>query len=144
METKLTKLQSYNAMIKLLDIYYEQTQSDDLGSLLSAMHFLIDGSTADSALWEDWLDSIQAVTTKEENLTKLQAYKAMIKFLEIYYSFTKSEDTKSLLNKMELIPTENSADPVLWANWVECIDATLEEPENHKPLLTFTSTDKKI
>ena len=63
MKVKLTKLQAYNAMVKFLDIYYEQTKSDDVGSLLGGMSFLSDDSTADPAAWEDWTDSINAYRT---------------------------------------------------------------------------------
>lgn len=80
----------------------------------------------------------------EKELTRLQVYNAMIKFLEIYYELTKSGDVGSLLSVMQFRIDGGTANPASWEDWVKCIDATLKEPENHKQLLTFISTDKKL
>ena len=50
--------EAYKAMIIFLEGYYERTHSDDVGGLLGGMAFLEDGTTADSAAWEDWIDAI--------------------------------------------------------------------------------------
>ena len=57
--TKLTYIQSFNAMRRFLEMYYERTSSDDVGSLLGDLQILDDGGTADPAAWEDWLVAIQ-------------------------------------------------------------------------------------
>lgn len=50
---------AYAAMYEFLEAYYERTHSDDIGSLLSSMSILEDGGTADPAMWQDWMDSIE-------------------------------------------------------------------------------------
>ncbi|MDR3550964.1 MAG: hypothetical protein P4L31_06130 [Candidatus Babeliales bacterium] len=143
---KLTNLQAFNAMEKFLEIYYEQTHSDDAGSLLGEMSFLLDGSTADPATWGDWTDSIDAVLNKtskinkknmDEKLTKIQAYNAMAKFLENYYNQTHSDDIGTLLSGMDFLSNGKTVEPVAWENWIKCVDATLKEPADKKNLLTF-------
>lgn len=42
-----------------LEKYYEQTSSDDAASLLGETAFLADGSTADPAAWEDWMECVE-------------------------------------------------------------------------------------
>lgn len=61
MENRLTKLQAFNAMRNFLEGYYERTSSDDVGSLLGDMQIFSDGSTADSAAWDDWTESVNTV-----------------------------------------------------------------------------------
>lgn len=67
MEEKLTKLQGFNAMRKFLDEYYQRTNSDDVGSLLSDLQLFPDGGTFDPAAWEDWLESIDSVLKEDQN-----------------------------------------------------------------------------
>jgi hypothetical protein len=45
----VTELQAFNAMRKFLEMYYQRTASDDIGSLLGDLQILRDGSTADPA-----------------------------------------------------------------------------------------------
>jgi len=144
MEEKLTKLQSFNAMRKFLEIYYKQTSSDDFGTLLSDTQFLSDCGTADPAAWYDWINSVNSVITTEEKLTKQQAYNATIKFLEVFYERTKSDAVRVLLNEMDFLADGRLAHPAVLNYWNKCVEATLKEPEDHKEYLTFVSTDKKL
>lgn len=50
---------AYAAMYEFLVGYYERTKSDDVGALLGSMSLLDDGETADPAIWQDWLESIE-------------------------------------------------------------------------------------
>lgn len=50
---------AYKAMFFFLEKYYRDTQSDDVGSLLGEMSLLPDGSTADPASWNTWLECVQ-------------------------------------------------------------------------------------
>lgn len=131
MEKFLTRLQAYHAMIRFLEIYYEQTNSDDFGSLLGEMDFLQDGSTADPASWFNWIKSVQTIQNREEeNLTILQSFKAMRRFLEIYHEQTSSLDTLSLLKDSQILQDESVADNTKWINWNKCVDAVLVETNN--------------
>ena len=71
MEKELTRIQAFQAMIKFLEKYYNFTKSDDIGSLLGGMDtsFWGNGKTFDPALWQDWIESVEAVlqNTKEKN-----------------------------------------------------------------------------
>ncbi len=62
----LTEVQAFNAMIKFLELYYERTLSDDIGSLLGDLQFLKDGKTADPAAWQDWSNCICEVLEKSK------------------------------------------------------------------------------
>lgn len=56
--------EAYIAMTVFLDSVFERTQSDDLGSLLGSLSLLKDGSSADPALWHDWLGALAEVRTQ--------------------------------------------------------------------------------
>ncbi len=66
MDTKLTTLQAFNAMRKFLEMYYERTSSQDIGSLLGDLHLLQDGSIADPAAWQDWLNAMHGVLKNQK------------------------------------------------------------------------------
>ncbi len=57
----LTVKQAFQAMVLFLEGFYERTQSDDVGALLGDLLILEDGSTADPAAWDDWLNSVGKV-----------------------------------------------------------------------------------
>lgn len=64
----LTKMQAFNAMVKFLEAYYERTSSSDVGGLLGDLRILNDGSTADPAAWDDWVECVEK--SKEVNAEK--------------------------------------------------------------------------
>jgi len=61
MQDNLTKLQAFNAMRKFLEMYYERTQSDDVGSLLGDLQLVAKNETADPAAWYDWNLALEGV-----------------------------------------------------------------------------------
>ena len=61
-DLKISLLDAFKAMQFFLENYYEQTKSDDVGSLLGDLQILSDKSTADPAAWCDWIKSVQKVT----------------------------------------------------------------------------------
>ena len=56
---ELTIEEAFEAMTLFLEIYYENTNSEDVGGLLSSMMILENGITADPAVWHDWIDSVE-------------------------------------------------------------------------------------
>ena len=62
---QLTVEEAYRSMVVFLEMHYARTNSDDIGSLLGDLILLEDGSTADPAMWKDWLDSIQLVKVNQ-------------------------------------------------------------------------------
>ena len=67
MGDKLTKRESYTAMLAFLEETYQRTDSDDLGMLLGGMSLLPDGRTADPAAWTDWEAAVSKV--REHNIS---------------------------------------------------------------------------
>jgi hypothetical protein len=65
MTENLTLKQGYLAMYAYLDALQRRTNSDDLAGFLSSMSILRDGTTADPAAWNDWLEAVKKIT--EEN-----------------------------------------------------------------------------
>ena len=55
----LNEKEAYLAMFEFLASLYERTRSDELGALLGGMSLLEDGVTADPAVWQDWMQSVQ-------------------------------------------------------------------------------------
>ena len=66
----LNEKEAYNAMVSFLDSYYQRTKSDDVGSLLGDLMMLSDGTTADPAAWEDWLQAID----EGKDITKMLTF----------------------------------------------------------------------
>ena len=54
----LNEKQAFQAMVLFLEEYYRRGKSDDIAMLLSSLIMLEDGSTADPAMWSDWIQSI--------------------------------------------------------------------------------------
>jgi len=65
----------------------------------------------------------------ENKLTKLQAFNAMVKFLEGYYEKTKSDDIGSLLGDLQLFSDGGTFDPAAWDDWIESVTAILKKNE---------------
>lgn len=58
MKETLTSLEAFKAMTCFLEKYYQQTLSEDIGSLLGDLQILEDGKTVDPAAWADWINCI--------------------------------------------------------------------------------------
>jgi len=71
-----------------------------------------------------------------ENLTKIQAFNAMCKFLEMYYSRTLSDDVGSLLGDLQMITDGETANPAAWHDWnqavVEVLNDRLQSSNNFR------------
>lgn len=57
----LTERKAFEAMVLFLEGFYERTQSDEVGGLLSDLMMSEDGTTADPAAWEDWMECVRKV-----------------------------------------------------------------------------------
>jgi hypothetical protein len=57
-DRRITPQQAYAAMTMFSEAHYRRTGSDDIGGLLGDMAMRDDDTTADAAMWADWLDSI--------------------------------------------------------------------------------------
>lgn len=114
MQKNITILQSFLALEKFLEKQYKRTKFDDI-------QFLLGGMDIDPAFWEDWKESAQyVISNKKDILTISQAFQAVIKFLEKWYEFIKSNDITFILSGMEM----NS---VFYEDWVEAVKTVLKE-----------------
>ena len=133
MPISLTQLRSYNVMFKLLDKCYKERKLDDLSWLLSGMCFIVDSSTADQAIWEDWIDAIH----DKKILTKQEAFDGMISFLEIYYDLTTSVELKVLIDEMYLAKDCDDINVPIVKQWNLYLKEALLEPEGSREYLKF-------
>ena len=131
MHVSLTPLQAYNIMFKLFEDFYKKTKSDDIGSLLGIMCFFPDGNTADPAIWHDWKKAIE----QKKTLSAQEAFDGMINFLDIYYSFTSSEDAKSILDEMRLAESCGDAQVSIVSLWNSFFKQVLREPKGSREYL---------
>ena len=67
MKNTLTDLQAFYAMRLFLEMYYEQTKSNDVGSLLGDLQFFEkEKETADPAAWADWIECVNKVLNEKD------------------------------------------------------------------------------
>lgn len=117
----LTPIQAFYAMHFFLEDYFRITSSDSLGALLSCMHFLDDGETADPVFWEDWLK-----ITDNKKVTVMQAFQAMNIFLRMYFQQTSSSNVKNMLNDISLVLDNKSGHEQVWQRWIISVDQIFE------------------
>lgn len=120
MDNKLTILQAFKAMYAFLESYYNQTKSDDLGLLLSCLQLFPEGGTFDPAMWQEWLDAIGP----KDDLTTLEAFKGVQRFLEYYCSYVDSEDIMKLLNSMQA-SYKDLTNSIIWQKWELVVNQTM-------------------
>lgn len=60
----ITDKEGYEAMLYMLQYYWELTSSSDLTDILSGGEYIEPDSPADSAFWEYWQDAIIKVKAK--------------------------------------------------------------------------------
>lgn len=136
MQKKLTELQAFNAMSKLFKIYYNQTQSDDLGGILGGMSFISDKKTADIAMLEIWNECLDKILKKNRlrnynHLTILQAFLAMGEFIEEYLGCPDMEPIIIFLqDNIQFAAEHKKIDPILWNNWLQCIETVLSSKDS--------------
>jgi hypothetical protein len=70
----------------------------------------------------------------KKELTKLEAFKSMINFLEKHYQFTQSDDIGSLLGGMDLNfqGGKKPFDQALWDDWMDSIEKVLKKESDNK------------
>ena len=131
MKKKITQLQGFNAMSMLFDIYYVETLSDDLGGILGSMSFLSDGSTADQAMWEVWVEFLDKILEEKcindrDSFDPLYAFLAMRPFLEYFFGTDDlSKEVDFFIKNVNCADENTAIDPILLKIWMKCIDDVL-------------------
>lgn len=134
MKTKLNPLQAFKAMTFYLDMYYNITSSDDLGSLLGGFELFEEGGTWDPAAWHDWMDSIKKIRNiqfkdneLEIKLSISEALTAMTFFIEKYYELTTYDDLASILRPLIVFEKNHDYSSSVWNNWIGCVKKALQD-----------------
>jgi hypothetical protein len=65
----------------------------------------------------------------EEKLTVLEAYKAMITFLDDYYFRFGMHELGGILGPISLMPNGKPADAAAWDDWLAAVKKVLEEEQ---------------
>lgn len=55
----ISEQQAYSAMFYFLKQWYKRTNSDELGGMLGDLSLLPDGSPADPAVRQDWIEAVE-------------------------------------------------------------------------------------
>jgi len=63
-----------------------------------------------------------------EELTPIQAYKAMCLYLEKLYQMTGSDDLGGFLGGMSMLEDGSTADPAAWHDWMQAVDESKQDP----------------
>lgn len=115
--------EAFDLMIIYLDKYYERTNSNDIGGLLGDAMILEDGTTADSAMMDDWLLSVKKNTNKIDNnyMDIKCAYLALIDFLKDYGERINSNEIANLISDMTLVKDNESQNKRCWKEWLEAV-----------------------
>lgn len=132
MQKKLTKLQSYNAMLIFLDTYYWKNRSDNLCDFITYAYFWLDGKPADPAAWPEWKDALNLTAYQDKklrnknSLTQLQALQTMINFFQHYCDLYTEipSDMIIVLNILKDLK-ENRNHSVMWQEWVHAMDEVI-------------------
>ena len=136
--SRLTDLQAFNAMRLYLEKYYQETASDDVGSVLGDLFFLPGGGTADPAAWYSWIKSIEKVQQQENlqnnKLTIVQSFNAMKFFLEKFYDESHWDDIGLIVRKLQPLVKDYSIHPIVLQDWMICVQKAIELGE-HKELI---------
>jgi hypothetical protein len=67
---KLTAKEGYEAMLHMLNDYWELTGSNDLTDILSGGEYLSDGTPADPVFLQYWMEAVEKVKNGTPPLTK--------------------------------------------------------------------------
>ncbi len=135
MQKKLKKLQAYNAMLTLLEEFYEKEKSDYLGDILSNSEFLSDKIPGDRGSWSDWQKAIRVTALQDKTfrnlnrLTSLQAGYAMFNYIHNYVSFydPKPNCLTNLLEILKLLLSKKNKQ--MWQEWLRIIDKIIKMPD---------------
>ncbi len=137
-----TKFQAFNAMVDFLIHYYKRTLSGNLRILIKAIYSLSKNTTS-PILQSNWNNAakkaLQKQATKkpedetmEKKLTKLQAFNAMVKFLDEYYKKTASDFMDGLISSLYSTIDGGTANPTFWSKWNDAIKKILHKQNNKK------------
>jgi len=95
------------------------------------MCFLIDGGTADPAVWKDWIKAID----NKEKLSKQESFEGMIKFLDMYRSFALSNDIDHVIKIIRSAKNCDDTSVPMVQQWNTFLQEALNESEGTREYL---------
>ena len=139
-----TKFQAFNAMVDFFINYYKRTLCGNLRILIENIYSLSKINT-DPVLQADWNNAVKKALQKQaiekpvnetvkRRLTELQAFNAMVKFLEEYYKETASDFMVGTLSAFLFLPDGKPADPIFWIDWNRAIKKVLHKQNSKKQI----------
>jgi hypothetical protein len=123
MNKNLITIQAYEATQRFLEIYFHQTDSDSLAVLLSGMQLLCDGTSADQALFEDWVE----ITKNNDNLSIFDGFNAMKNYFKNFYKHSTSKNVHKLLQVLDTVTQPDTTNEA-WKNWVQSAEKAIQDP----------------
>lgn len=64
----------------------------------------------------------------DEKITLIQAYKAMLHFLDsLYYREGKPDNLGGFLGGLQLLEDDITVDPAAWQDWLDVVERVLKE-----------------
>ena len=128
---KITKLQAFNAVGRLLQMYFDDKPSGSLATILGGMGFLDNKEVVDDGMWEIWNKSLNKILQHKnlrnyDHLSVLQAFLVMGSFLEGFFGTNDLDDDIDFLecNARKAFNKE-VVDQALWKKWLQCVDEVL-------------------
>ena len=138
---ELTSLQAFTAMRHFLEIFREETNSEDVGIILNTLLPLENGTPVREDVWKEWeiyiskalheqcsslCDCPKYEEKKEKKLAAQVSFYTMMLLLEEFYSEAFFGDVKVLLEKMQSIEDWNVSHPIR-EEWLDCFYKVLRE-----------------
>lgn len=109
----LTPLQAYVTMFLFVEKYFQVTASGTIALFLGSGSLLDDGSTADPAIWGEWITEVNGMNT----ITPYQAFAAMHSFLKKFFDGRVTANVQILLHDTD----PKNITLVTWQEWLSCI-----------------------
>jgi hypothetical protein len=138
MKKKLTKLQAFNAVGRLFQMYFDDKPSRDLATMLGSMSFLRNKKTVDDGMWEIWTESLDKYLRHKKlrdynHLSILQSFLVMGIYLE---GFLGTEDldknAEFLQQNIRNAREKKKVDQILWKRWLQCVDEVLSVQDSRE------------
>ena len=135
---KLELFDAFNTMRVFLDMRYEKTHSDKLGTLCGALNLWKNSTdwkenpqTFDPRAWQDWLNAVektlQELGRKEDPKNFIYdeetAFLCMKNYIQNFYDQTPWKDIKNILEEIQ--NTKYSENDSTWQEWLEAINHVL-------------------
>lgn len=137
MDMKLTIEDAYDVAHHYIEKYYDLTQSDDAGSLLSGMLLVGDHGLVDAAMWQDWFEALHFIKPDETldvehtQLTAEEAYFAMTKFLQIYCDLGVEDSFIELVASLK----NKTCTLLTWQDWLNSVEEVMSHTPRIRPYL---------